>query len=181
MHLANAGGEGLYYRRGPGRILRNPSCSYHILTLKAEHRAQYSRAGAPDGQIPENPSNECPLEGPHITYSHLMRSTELNIPAQERQAAKEQQQSPEDNTGGRTNTSASRYNQIHQMRFTFERSSYHTHTTQAEHRVERSSAEALGVRLYTILSLPILYGVWHTQGGSGGGRMLRKSRAIVLQ
>jgi len=28
--------------------------------------------------------------------------------------------------------------------------------------------------------LPILYGVWHTQGGSGGGRTLRISRAIAL-
>jgi len=35
--------------------------------------------------------------------------------------------------------------------------------------------------LYTILSLPILYGVWLQQGGSGGGHILRKSRAIVLQ
>jgi len=38
-----------------------------------------------------------------------------------------------------------------------------------------------GVSLYTILSLPILYGVWHTTAGSGGGHILRKSRAIVLQ
>ena len=34
---------------------------------------------------------------------------------------------------------------------------------------------------YTILPLPILYGVWHIKGGSGGGRVLRISRAIVLQ
>jgi len=37
------------------------------------------------------------------------------------------------------------------------------------------------VSLYTILSLPMLYGVWHTQGGSGGWYIWRKSRAIVLQ
>jgi len=37
------------------------------------------------------------------------------------------------------------------------------------------------VDLYTILPLPILYGVWHTQGGSGGGRRLRIRRAIILQ
>jgi len=46
------------------------------------------------------------------------------------------------------------------------------------------SAADLGekrVGLYTILPLPMLYGVWHTQGGSGGGRILRSSRAIVLQ
>jgi len=35
--------------------------------------------------------------------------------------------------------------------------------------------------LYMILSLLILYGVWHIKGGSGGGHILRKSRAIVLQ
>jgi len=34
---------------------------------------------------------------------------------------------------------------------------------------------------YTILPLPILYGVLHTQGGSDGGRILRIRRAIVLQ
>jgi len=38
----------------------------------------------------------------------------------------------------------------------------------------------VGVGLYTIVPLPILYGVWQ-QGGSGGGRILRTSRAIVLQ
>ena len=37
------------------------------------------------------------------------------------------------------------------------------------------------VSLHTILSLPILYGVWHIEGGSGVGPVLRKSRAIVLQ
>jgi len=35
--------------------------------------------------------------------------------------------------------------------------------------------------VYTILSLPILYGVWHIKGGSGGGHIWRKSRAMVLQ
>jgi len=35
--------------------------------------------------------------------------------------------------------------------------------------------------LYTILSLPILYGAGHMKGGSGGGYIWRKSRAIVLQ
>ena len=33
----------------------------------------------------------------------------------------------------------------------------------------------------TILPLPILYGVWHATGGSGGIRKLRSRRAIVLQ
>jgi len=37
------------------------------------------------------------------------------------------------------------------------------------------------VTLYTILPLPILYGVWHTQEGSVGGHILRNGRAIVLQ
>ena len=37
------------------------------------------------------------------------------------------------------------------------------------------------VDLYTILPSPILYGVWHTRGGSVRGRILRNSRAIVLQ
>jgi len=35
--------------------------------------------------------------------------------------------------------------------------------------------------LYTILLLPILYGVWHTKGRSRGGRILPNRRAIVLQ
>jgi len=35
--------------------------------------------------------------------------------------------------------------------------------------------------LYTILPLPILYGVWHKQEGSGGRRVLRNRRAIILQ
>jgi len=34
---------------------------------------------------------------------------------------------------------------------------------------------------YTILPLPILYGVCNTKGGSGRDRLLRNSRAIVLQ
>jgi len=42
-------------------------------------------------------------------------------------------------------------------------------------------APTLRVILYTILSLPILYGVWLQQGGSGGGHVLRKRRAVVLQ
>ena len=37
------------------------------------------------------------------------------------------------------------------------------------------------IGLYTILQLPILYGVWQTQGGSEGERILPNSRAIVLQ
>jgi len=40
---------------------------------------------------------------------------------------------------------------------------------------------ALQLGLYTILSLPISYGVSQTQGGSGVGRILPTSRAIVLQ
>jgi len=35
--------------------------------------------------------------------------------------------------------------------------------------------------LYTVLPSPILYGVWHTQGASVAGRILRNGRAIVLQ
>jgi len=35
--------------------------------------------------------------------------------------------------------------------------------------------------LCTILSLPILYGVWHTKEGWGGLRVLRNRCAIVLQ
>ena len=34
---------------------------------------------------------------------------------------------------------------------------------------------------YTILALPIVYGVWHTKGGLGECHILRKSRTIVLQ
>jgi len=37
----------------------------------------------------------------------------------------------------------------------------------AYHRTAAAAASRLS--LYTILSLPILYGVWHNQGGSGGG------------
>jgi len=43
----------------------------------------------------------------------------------------------------------------------------------------RCSAALAG--LYTILLLPILYGVWHTNGRSRRGRILHDSRAIVLQ
>jgi len=39
----------------------------------------------------------------------------------------------------------------------------------------------LQVGFYTRLPSPIVYGVWHTQGGSVGGRILRNERAIVLQ
>jgi len=35
--------------------------------------------------------------------------------------------------------------------------------------------------LYTILLCTIVYGVWHKNGGSKGGRLLRNSIAIVLQ
>jgi len=35
--------------------------------------------------------------------------------------------------------------------------------------------------LYTMLPLPILYGVWHAHGGSGEGRTLRSSRVMLLQ
>jgi len=38
-----------------------------------------------------------------------------------------------------------------------------------------------GLGLYTILLLPRLYGVWHTHGRSGWGRVLPNHRAIVLQ
>ena len=34
--------------------------------------------------------------------------------------------------------------------------------------------------LYTILLLPVLYGVWHTNGRSEGGRILPNTRVIVL-
>jgi len=47
---------------------------------------------------------------------------------------------------------------------------------------ERVRAHVVGyVGLHTILSSPILYGVWHTKGGSVAGRILRNGRAIVLQ
>jgi len=35
--------------------------------------------------------------------------------------------------------------------------------------------------LYSILPIPLVYGVWHTKGGLGGGRILRNRQAIVLQ
>ena len=34
--------------------------------------------------------------------------------------------------------------------------------------------------LYTILSSPILYGVWHINSSRGGGSYIAQSRAIVL-
>ena len=46
-------------------------------------------------------------------------------------------------------------------------------------RQTQSHSALLGV--YTILPLPILSGVWHTNGRSRGGRILPKRRAIVLQ
>jgi len=45
----------------------------------------------------------------------------------------------------------------------------------------RCGSYRLNLSLYTILSLPIFYGVWHVQGGSGGVYIWRTSRAIVLQ
>jgi len=45
---------------------------------------------------------------------------------------------------------------------------------------EPSSSDSV-VGLYTILLLPILYGVWHTKGRSRGGRISPNSRAIVLR
>jgi len=39
----------------------------------------------------------------------------------------------------------------------------------------------VGFGRYTILLLSMLYVVWHTQGVSGGRRILRNRRAIVLQ
>jgi len=52
--------------------------------------------------------------------------------------------------------------------------------TLAEARLTKGAGEAR-IGLYTILLFPILYGVWHTQGGSGGGRVLPNHRAMVLQ
>jgi len=45
--------------------------------------------------------------------------------------------------------------------------------------VGRGGTDQIG--LHTILPLPIWYGVRHTNGGLDGGRILRNSRAIVLQ
>jgi len=47
--------------------------------------------------------------------------------------------------------------------------------------VPLGSTPGFGVGLYTILPSPILYGVWHTEGGSVRGSILRNGRAIVLQ
>jgi len=63
----------------------------------------------------------------------------------------------------------------------------HTHTHTSGHPEEdtagggRGGSHGLTFGLHTPLSLSIVYGVWHTQGGSGGGRILRNGRAIVLQ
>jgi len=44
-----------------------------------------------------------------------------------------------------------------------------------------AAGDGLSVGLYTIFPSPILYGVWHTNGASVGGHILRNGRAIVLQ
>ena len=60
--------------------------------------------------------------------------------------------------------------------------SQHAPTTQAEHQdVSIGAEKAAELGLYTIFQLLVLYGVWHTKGGSGGRRILRNSRAMVLQ
>jgi len=46
---------------------------------------------------------------------------------------------------------------------------------------QHTSRSGVHFGLYTILRLPILYGVWHTQGGRMGGRILPNHRATVLQ
>jgi len=38
-----------------------------------------------------------------------------------------------------------------------------------------------GIHLYTILPLPIVYGVQHSKGGSVEGRTVRRIRATLLQ
>ena len=43
------------------------------------------------------------------------------------------------------------------------------------------SGGAWQVSLYTILSLPILYGVCQTKGETGGGHTLHNGREMVLQ
>jgi len=48
-------------------------------------------------------------------------------------------------------------------------------------RSEREGIPTNHLGVYTILPSPIVYGIWHTQGGSVGGRTLSKSRAVVLQ
>jgi len=53
-------------------------------------------------------------------------------------------------------------------------------------RIQRAQVNPLAkaemqLGLYTISPPPILYGVWHTKGGSVGGRILHNGRAIVLQ
>ena len=56
-----------------------------------------------------------------------------------------------------------------------------------ERDIKRANTESYTVLvssllgLYTILPPRILYGVWHTTGGSVGGRILRNGRAIALQ
>jgi len=77
----------------------------------------------------------------------------------------------------------------------------HTHTTRTTQHTKRTTPQherfirscrahltrtsplhfGLTLGLYTILSSPIVYGVWDTKGGSVGGRILRNGRAIVIQ
>jgi len=54
-------------------------------------------------------------------------------------------------------------------------------STQTSLRTSSAESHPIRLGLYTILPLPISYCVWHTQGGSGGDRILPSSRAIVLQ
>jgi len=56
-----------------------------------------------------------------------------------------------------------------------------THQVNVDVSVETRRRPTEGrVSLYTILRCTILYGVWHTNGGSEGGRILRNGIAIVL-
>jgi len=58
----------------------------------------------------------------------------------------------------------------------------HTYHTHAPFPLRKTrSRQRHGDGLYTILPSPIVYGIWHTKGGSVGGRILRNRRAIVLQ
>jgi len=50
--------------------------------------------------------------------------------------------------------------------FSFDRQDWHAH---AQPHVDRGVYLQTPPRLYTILPLPILYGVWHTKEGSGKG------------
>ena len=63
---------------------------------------------------------------------------------------------------------------------------YYTHTPRTGVSLLRStlsgsrSVAPAQFGRYTILPSSILYGVWHTKGGSGGRRILRNSRARVF-